>query len=234
MSSPAACPRPEEFSALLDRELAPEEIPTLERHVEECRVCRGLFLRLAAADRMLGLVLGEVNLTEECLRVRPEAGDAPDEKLNERILEMGRQERLKAVEAADARRRARRRKRRLIVVLVLLLAVAAVAGTVQPSPLVSLSGGAGKVGAAVHGPGEVVLYRGAKVKLSDDAEVRFWCAFRWERPRAELTAGKLELLAGRLEIKAGDKTGVLSTGGSAAIGSDGEATIQRRGKPPAP
>jgi len=220
--SPAAkCPHPEEFSALLDRQLAPEEIPTLERHVGECESCRKLFLRLAAADRMLGLVLGKVDIADECLKVKPEKQDAPSEKLLEEIEALGRAQRAAYLRETEDRATSRRSRRRLVLFLLGLLLIGAFAGVLQPSPVAELKG-ASQQGAYVVGPGEVRLCRDARVMLSDDARALFWCAFRWDRPKVNLKKGKLTVLEGKLLIEVGDEIQELGTGQSGQAGPDGK------------
>jgi hypothetical protein len=201
--SPASgCPRAEEYSALLDRQLAPQEVPELERHVGECQKCRQLFLRLAAADRMLGLVLVKVDLLGECLAVKPEKNEELGDRKREEILALGRTERLAGLRDDEERAARRLRRRRLALVLLLLLALGSLAGALQPSPVVALKG-ARRDGVFVEGPGEVELCRGARLRLSEGARARFWCAFRWEQPAAQLLAGRLELLEGELRVRTG-------------------------------
>jgi hypothetical protein len=231
VSPAAACPHPEEFSALLDRQLAPEEIPTLERHVGECENCRKLFLRLAATDRMLGLVIGKVDLVNECLEVKPEKQDAPSEKLLEEIEAMGRTERVTHLREKEEHTASRRGRRKLVLFLLVLLLIGAFAGSLQPSPVSELKG-ASRQGAYVVGPGEVVLCRGTRVTLSDDAKARFWCAFRWDRPTVELKQGKLSVLEGKLLIKVGNEIQEIDAGKSGEVGPDGKLLFAAE-KPPA-
>jgi len=197
------CPRPEEFSALIDRELAPEEIPTLERHVSECRPCRELFLRLSAADRMLGLVLRKVNLVQECIDLRSGEKDAVPDALMEQLEELGRHERMKGLKE------------------------------VELSP-VAETGTARRDGAYLVGPGEVRLHRGARLKLSDDARVRFSCLFRWDRPAAHLAAGQFSVLEGTLIVQAGGKRQTMSKGQAAVAGPGGEVTFRDAETTPKP
>jgi len=224
VSSAEGCPHHEEFSALLDRELAPERIPTLERHVDECESCRALFLRLAAADRMFGLTLPGVDLLDECLKAEPEKGSQLEEKLHAGLLELGRAQRLAALQEAEEKKSRRRRRRKLVLTLVGLLLVGAFAGSIQPSPLVSAS--AARQGAYLVGPGEVLLYRGAKVKLSAGARARFWCTFRWQRPRTRLAAGRLELLEGSLIIEVEGKLKMMAARQTAVADADGQISFE--------
>jgi len=230
--SPEQCPRAEEFSALLDRELAPERIPTLERHVSECDACRKLFLRLAAADRMFGLVLGRTDLLAECLAVKPEQEDMPAGKLLDDLEALGRAERLNAHTQAEERATKRSRRRWLVLVLLLVLAGGGFAAALQPSPLAGLSGGAEREGAYVTGPGEVTLCRGAKLRLSEGARARFWCAFRWERPTAELSAGMLSVAEGTLVIRVEGVLREMSVGQAAVVEPGGKIVFKEAPKPP--
>jgi hypothetical protein len=220
VSPGAQCPHPEEFSALLDRQLAPEEIPTLERHVGECEDCRKLFLRLSAADRMLGLVLGKVDLVQESLEVKPAKDDTPSDKLLDDLEAIGRAERVRVVRHREEKKAKRKSRRRLCFSLFVLLLIGGFAGALQPSPVVDL-GGARKEGVWVLGPGDVVLHRKTKLRLSDDARVRFTCAFRWDRPVADLEAGKLTVLEGKLLIKVKNEVQEMDTNQSGTIGPDG-------------
>jgi hypothetical protein len=223
--SPAKCPRPEEFSALLDRELAPEEIPNLERHVTECRVCRELFYKLAAADRMFGLVLGKVNLVDQCLKVKPGEQDAASDELVEQLEAMGRTERARAMQDKEVASARRRVKWTLILILLVLLGAGGFAATLELAPVADL-GTAKRKGAFVVGPGEVKLCRGAKVRLSDDARAVFWCRFRWDQPGVTLKAGRLELLEGVLHVRIGGEVRSLLPGYAALIGPDGKLTFE--------
>jgi hypothetical protein len=225
------CPRPEEFSALLDRELAPEEIPTLERHVGECRICRELFLRLSAADRMFRLVLGKVDLVGECLAVKPAKEDNPSEKLLDELGELGRIERLRVIKDVEHKVAKRRGKRRWLVFLFLVIVGGAFAGALQPSPIAEL-GTARRKGAFVVGPGELTLHRGAKLRLSDEARVRFWCAFRWEAPVAELHGGRMTLLKGKLVVKTDEALMEMQAGQTAIFKAAGKADFEKADLPP--
>ena len=219
--SSGGCPRPEEYSALLDRELAPEEIPELERHVGECRICRELFLRLSAADRMFSLVIPRIDVVRESVKVRPGDGDAPGDELIEELAAMGRAECVRSVKESQRLGRRRRRRFGLTVLLVLLLLCGGFFAVVQPSPVLDM-GGATRKGVYVLGPGEVVLHRGARVKLAEGTRVRFYCAFRWESPSAELSSGTLEMVQGKLLLRDGSRRIDLVSGATASMGTDGK------------
>lgn len=225
MSAAVPCPHPEEFSALLDRQLAPEEIPTLERHVGECENCRKLFLRLAAADRMLGLTLGRIDLVGECLGVKAGKDDSPSDKMREDLEAFGRAERAACMREQEERAAKRRRRRKVLFFLFLLLLIGGFAGALQPTPVSDL-GGARRESAYVIGPGEVVLYRGARVALSEGSRARFWCAFRWEKPRAALKAGKLTVLKGDLVLAAGGELHQMKAGQVAVLSPDGKLRFE--------
>jgi len=217
VSTSIPCPHGEEFSALLDWELAPERLPLLERHIEECEKCRAHYLRLAAADRMLGLSLGEARLLAECLAVEPGEKDAPPAQLVEELENAGRTERLAALREI-ARRAARRRRSLLISALVVVLVLAgAFAAAVGPSPIESLSGGAVRQGGYVIAPkdGAVVLCDGTRVELAAGSVAGFRKPWRWEGPRAELVRGKLTVAEGRLAVEIGETTRELAKGQSA-------------------
>jgi len=218
--SPAAssCPRPEEFSALLDWELTPERLPALERHIEECDKCRGHYTRLAAADRMLGLVLGEVHLLAECLAVEPGEKDAPAAELVAQLEGAGREERLAALREI-ARAQARRRRKLLIAALAVLVLVGGGLGAaLQPSPLKALSGGAVRNGSYVAAveAGAVTLCDGTEVRLEPGTIAGFRCAWRWERPWAEWVHGRLkvESSTGKLRVLAHGQAEELAPGES--------------------
>jgi len=215
--SPAIpCPQGEEFSALLDWELAPERLPLLERHIEECEKCCALYLRLAAADRMLGLTIGEVRLLAECLTVTTGEKDQPSAALVGQIEEVGRTERLAALEEI-AQIQARRRRKLLISALVILvLLVAGFFAALQPSPVKSLSGAArSEAGYVVaRGDGQATLCDGTRVELAAGTVVGFRAAWRWDRPRAELVSGKLTVVEGRLVVLTGGRTREVPAGGS--------------------
>lgn len=201
----AGCPHPGEFSALLDWELAGERIPVLERHVGECEGCRAHYLRLAAADRMLGIVLGGVDLLAECLAVKPGPKDVLSAEVLQGLEEAGKTERLAALAEAERRRAARARRRLAIALVVVLLLVGGLAGTVQPRVVSSL-GGAEREGSylvAKASEAEVVLFDGTRVRLAPGTSARFWCLFRWEAPKAEVAAGRLDVVAGRLLLREG-------------------------------
>ena len=227
MSAARGCPHPEEFSALLDRALSPERIPTLERHVESCATCRRLFLRLSAASRMLGLVLGRVHLAQECMGVKPEAEDAPSAALVERLEAFGLAQRGEILEAQQAARRKSRSRKILIGLLAAALVVVGALGSLQLTTVSELSGGARQRGGYVVGPGEVGLCRGSRVRLSEDAKARFWCAFRWQQPSVELLAGRLDVLEGRLLVKVGEGFEELSGQGVAKVNIDGKVTVEK-------
>ncbi len=229
--SPEACPHAEEFSALLDRELAPERIPTLERHVGECESCRKLFLRLAAADRMYRLVLGRVDLLAECLEAKPEKEDAPTGQLLDDIEAFGRNQRAAAHQQAEERTTKRKSRRRMVLFLLFVLAVGGFAGALQPSPVTGLSGKAKRAGAYVTGPGVATLHGGAKLKLSDGARARFTCAFRWQKPTAELSAGTLEVKSGKLVIRVKGVLRGMIAGQAAVADADGKVTFKDAPKP---
>jgi len=218
--SPAAgnCPRPEEFSALLDWELAPERLPALERHIEECERCRGHYTRLAAADRMLGLVLGEVHLLAECLAVGPEEKDAPPAELVAELESAGREERLAALRKIAIAQARRRRKLLIAALALLLLAGGGLAGALQPSPIKALSGGAVRNGSYVAAieAGTVTLCDGTEVRLESGTIAGFRCAWRWERPWAEWIHGRLkvESCAGKLRVMANGQAEELAPGQS--------------------
>ncbi len=232
MSPEVACPHPEEFSALLDRQLAPEEIPTLERHVGECGNCRKRFLRLAAADRMLGLTLGKVDLVDECLKVKAGKEDAPSDKMRDDLEAFGRTQRAVFLRDQEERTVKRKGRRKVLFFFFVLLLIGGFAGTLQPTPI-SKMGGAKREGAYVVGPGEVVLHRGATVGLSEDARARFWCAFRWEQPTAALHAGKLTVLKGKLVLKVGEELNELKAGQAAVFGADGKIRWEKAAGAPA-
>ncbi|MHC4914413.1 MAG: hypothetical protein ACYTGB_02895 [Planctomycetota bacterium] len=234
--SPASCPRPEEFSALIDRELAPEVIPELERHVGECRLCRALFLRLSAADRTFSLVVPKTDLVRECVKVRPGDGDAPGDQLIDDLSAMGRAECVRSVKESQRLGRQRRRRFGLGVLVVLLGLCGGFFAVVQPSPVVSMGGAKRKGVHVIGGKGgsEVVLHRGIKVKLFEDTRVRFYCAFRWDRPNVELVSGRLEVIQGKLLVRDGMERIELVSGGTASLGPDGklETTAGRSWKRP--
>jgi len=217
MSPAIACPHGEEFSALLDWELAPERLPLLERHIEECEKCRAHYLRLAAADRMLGLSLGEVKVLAECLAVAPEEKDAPPAALVEEIENTGRAERLAALREIARRAAVRRRKLLLTALGLLVLGAGAFFAALQPSPVKALSGGARRESGYVvsAGEGQAVLFDGTTVDLAPDTTVGFRATWRWDRPRAELVRGKLSVRQGRLRVQAGGQSRDVSAGGSA-------------------
>lgn len=228
----AACPRQEELSALLDRELAPERIPVLESHVGQCEHCAALFRRLTAADYVLGLVLPGVNLTQQALTVKPDPNDAAAAGLLETLEAVGRAERLRAVRA-EKLLRARIRRRRLIAlaVTVALLVGAALAAR-QPGAVRELSGGARRANGAVLGPGQAGLCRGVRVRLGEGARAEFRCLFRWEQPRAELLAGRLEVLAGTLTVRAGGRSSRVPADRWVELGTDG--SLKTGGPEPPP
>jgi hypothetical protein len=228
--SPAAnCPRPEEFSALLDWELTPERLPTLERHIEECEKCREHYLKLAAADRMLGLSLGEVHLLAECLAVEPGEKDTPGAELVGELEAVGREERLAALREI-ARQKARRRRRLLIGALVVVVLLAGGFGAaVQPSPVKAISGSARRQASYIatdsKEPGEVTLCDGARVTLAPDTLVGFRCAWRWEQPRAELVRGRLTVAEGQLNVQAGELLNLIPAGAGAEASADGKVSL---------
>lgn len=190
----APCPHAEEFSALLDWELSPERLPTLERHIEDCAKCRAHYMRLAAADRMLGLSLGEAKLLAECLEVTPADKDSAGAPLVAELESAGRTERLAAIREIEARSAARRKKLVFLAIGVLVLAVGGLGAAMQPSPIQSLSGGAARRDAYVvsDGAGEIRLCNGAILRTEPGTVVRFTCAWRWDKPTVELSKGRLD------------------------------------------
>jgi hypothetical protein len=189
-----------------------------------------MFLRLAAADRMLGLIVGGVDLADECLKIEPARDDAPSTAMLEQLEEFGRSELAEAARENELLAASRRRRRRLLLVLLLLLLAGGLAASLQPSAVRDISG-AKREGAYVVGPGEVLLCRGTRVKLGPGTRARFWCAFRWERPAASLSSGRLTVLAGRLRIRSRDTTAELFIGQSASR-SEGRLLIGRAASGP--
>jgi anti-sigma factor RsiW len=233
VNAASACPHPEEFSALIDRELKPDRIPELESHIGHCRICRELFLRLSAADRMFALSLGGVDLLGECLAVTPGRDVALPEALCGKLEAFGRAEMAKATKETERAAARRRRRRRVLVLLLLLLLAGAFAASLQLSP-VRDPGEARRTGALWSGPAEVVLCDGTAVRLSEDGRARFWCAFRWERPSAALHSGSLTVKQGQLGLRSGNQTVQLTAGQSASAKSDGTVSIDGAAKPQAP
>jgi hypothetical protein len=220
------CPHPEEFSALIDRELAPENIPELERHVEECEKCRRLFLKISAADRMLALTLGRVDLVREVLEIRAGKEDVIPDSVKRRLEEFGQAERVKALRKEEAALMRRKRKRRTIFLLLILFLLGGFAASIQPSPINNL-GEARRSGAFITGPGTVTLYGGARVKLSKDARVRFWCTFRWERPKIRIIAGTVTLETGKLTAATDAGVIKIPSGSSATADPDGKISVSK-------
>jgi hypothetical protein len=225
MSPAIPCPQGEEFSALLDWELAPERLPLLEKHIEECEKCCAHYLRLAAADRMLGLAIGEVHLLAACLAAAPGEKDPPAPALVAQLEEAGRVERVATLQEI-ARLKARRRRKLLIsAAVVLVLLVGGFFAALQPSPVKALSGGARSEAGYVlaRGDGQATLCDGTRVDLAPGTVVGFRATWRWEQPWAELKSGQLTVVEGRLSVQVGGQTREVPTGGSAEASPGGRA-----------
>ena len=227
--SPAGCPHPEEFSALLDWELSPERLPALERHVEECPTCRKHYLRMAAADRMLRLVVGGVKLIDECLGVEAGGKDDLPEALAADLEAVGRAERVAALREIARRKAVRRRKIVIVILAAVVLVAAALGAATQPSPVKVLAGGAVRKGSYIVAAeaGEVTLCDGTKVKLAAETVASFRCAWRWESPTAELVRGGLHVVAGSLEVLVDGAPRGVAAGGSAEVAADGKISITK-------
>jgi hypothetical protein len=151
----------------------------------------------------------------------------------EQLEELGRHERMKGLKEVELATKSRRRRRGLLVFLVLAILLGAGGAALQPSP-VAETGTARRDGAYLVGPGEVRLHRGARLKLSDDARVRFSCLFRWDRPAAHLAAGQFSVLEGTLIVQAGGKRQTMSKGQAAVAGPGGEVTFRDAETTPKP
>jgi len=227
--SPQSCPHPEEFSALLDRESAPENIPELEAHVDSCPACRQLVFRLTAADRAFKLILGKVDLVNEIHKISAGKEDHLSEDLCEELEAYGEQAIARIAKSASNQAGLGRRRifRRLVLVLVLLVAGLGLA--LQPSAVQDL-GQASRDGLHVTAPKDgcvITLYGGAKVKLSPDARVRFRCCYRWDWPLALPEQGQLTMVSGTMFITQGGKPGPVSAGSVIGVGPDGKITVTK-------
>jgi hypothetical protein len=225
--SPQSCPHPEEFSALLDRESAPENIPGLEGHVDSCPACRQLVFRLTAADRAFKLILGKVDIVNEIHRISAGKEDHLSDDLQEELEAYGEQAiaRIAKVASNQAGLGRRRIFRRLVLSMVLL--VAGVGLVLQPSAVQDL-GQASRDGLHVTAPKNgcvITLYGGAKVKLSPDARVRFRCCFRWDWPLALPERGKLTMVSGTMFVRHGGRPEPVSAGAIIGVDSDGKITV---------
>jgi ferric-dicitrate binding protein FerR (iron transport regulator) len=197
--------------------------------VEECPICRKHYLRLAAADRMLGLVVGGVKLTDECLQVAPGGKDDLPEALAAELESAGRAERVAALREIARRKTVRRRKILVGALAVVVLIAAGFGAATQPSPVKVLAGGAARQGSYIVATeaGEVTLCDGARVKLAAGTVAAFRCAWRWESPTAELVRGGLNVVEGNLEIMVDGAPREVVAGGSAEAAADGKISITR-------
>jgi anti-sigma factor RsiW len=213
--SPAIpCPQAEEFSALLDWELAPARLPALERHIEECEKCRAHYRRLAAADRMLGLTLGEAKVLAECLAAQAGEKDALSPALQTELEDAGREEWLAAMRDIARQKAADRKRLAITAAIILVVAVGGFIALLHPPPVAGLSGAERRGGYVVAGDagGQVALSDGAKVKLAPGTVVGFRATWRWDDPWAELVRGRIEVAEGELTVMIGEKSKELAKG----------------------
>jgi anti-sigma factor RsiW len=218
--SPAIpCPQAEEFSALLDWELAPARLPALERHIEECEKCRAHYRRLAAADRMLGLTLGEAKVLAECLAAQAGEKDALSPALQTELEDAGREEWLAAMRDIARQKAAGRKRLAITLAIVLVVVVGGFVALLHPPPVAEAGGAELRGGYVIAGDagGKVSLDGGAKVRLAPGTVVGFRATWRWDDPWAELVRGRLDLDEGELTVLIGGKSKELTKGQSIEV-----------------